>query len=338
MDRQDIWDDVEQEHGSQGFFEVIKSLEIPEFFETAEDQAAYRENRAQLTQNVWRMLTAVRRDEALREKLFTLASTPINCADAGAQTFNSMGVETLVHEANLSATPQERELKLITLARQKSRLQQVNKIAQALVKERIKPVSEGGAGLRLTTDMAGGVPGSVDEVEVYTACQTGLKTRLDLPWLSDHMTYRHTADVDSATLDQAYATVMDLEYGDGLVNQLIEQDFWSDYLLETHPRAFQENQCIHEGSTGPVDDLRAAQKDWVLFQKEPAESRTEARTAQLRQQLIALADNLGVPHSAVFSGKEMTDADYLRIFNDSFSDEKELSRRLTRAALKKAGL
>ncbi|MCT6967341.1 hypothetical protein, partial [Salmonella enterica] len=31
--REQLWDAVEDEHGSQGFFEVIKLLEPPEFFE-----------------------------------------------------------------------------------------------------------------------------------------------------------------------------------------------------------------------------------------------------------------------------------------------------------------
>ena len=50
-----------------------------------------------------------------------------------------------------------------------------------------------------------------------------------------------------------------------------------------------------------------------------------------------LADKLGVPHSEVLTGEEMSDATYLRIFGDSFNDENALSRRLTRTALSQAG-
>lgn len=53
-----LWQDVEQEHGSQGFFEIIKSLEPPEFIEDEHDAALYQTGRAALTHKVWSMLRA----------------------------------------------------------------------------------------------------------------------------------------------------------------------------------------------------------------------------------------------------------------------------------------
>ncbi|VVN70487.1 NEL-type E3 ubiquitin ligase domain-containing protein [Pseudomonas fluorescens] len=330
--RQEIWDDLEHEHGSQGFFEVIKSLEEPDAFETEQDGMLYRQNRAELTQKVWRMLIAIDQDEALRNKLFTQANSPHNCADAGAQIFNSMGVDTLVFEAYRDSTPEGLEVLLVTLAKQKSRLNQVNNIAKAEVKRRISPEAEGGDGLRLSTDMLNGNPGTVDEVEVFTAFQTALKARLDLPWLSEHMTYRVTGDVNSAMIDEAYNTVMALEFGDGLVDQMIEQSFWEAYLHETYPNEFKENERLYESKAQLLDELRIAQKDWAHSDGLP-----DAQKNLRKETLKDLANKLPVPESVVFTGEEMTDVVYTRLYRDLGHDEQELSRRLTRAALRKAG-
>lgn len=330
--RQEIWDDLEHDHGSQGFFEVIKLLQEPNEFETDQDQALYRQNRAELTQKVWRMLVAIDQDEALRNKLFTRANFPVNCADAGAQIFNTMGIDTLVFEAYRDATPEGLEARLVILAKQASRLKQVNNIARAEVRLRITPKEQGGGGLRLSTDVQNGVAGDVDEVEVYTAFQTALKARLDLPWLSEHMIYRVTGKVDSAAIDKAYNTVVDLEFGDGLVDQMIARPFWEEYLRDTHPNEFKENEQLYESKAELLDELRVAQKDWA-----DSESLPEAEKNQRKEKLKDLANKLPVPESVVFTGEEMTEEVYARLYSDLGHDEKELSRRLTRAALRKAG-
>ncbi len=335
---QQRWDELEAEHGSQGFFEVIQSLKLEEVgAQTPEDASLYRLNRTELSLNVLRMLEAMHGDDGLRERLFSMASTPFSCADAGAQIFNAMGVEVLVFEAYRDVTPQNLGPALARLAKQKSRLHQVNRIAQDDVRNRLAPVNSGGQGLRLYTEIVDGRPGTVDEVEVYAAYQTALKARLDLPWLADHMAYRITARVSVEQINQAYDSVLALEQGDGLVNQMLEQDFWRDYLIETHPIAYRDNQCVHSDATSGVDDLRYAQKDWALEQKKPADQRDPKVTEQLHQQLTGLADKLGVPHSVVLTGEEMSDATYLRLFGDSLDDENELSRRLTRATLNLPG-
>lgn len=335
---QQTWDELEAEHGSQGFFQVIESLKLDDIgAQTPEDAGLYRLNRTELSLNVLRMLQAMHGDDGLRERLFTMASTPFSCADAGAQVFNAMGVEVLVFEAYRDATPQNLGPALARLAKQKSRLHQLNRIAQDDVRNRLAPTNRGGQGLRLYTEIVAGQPGTVDEVEVYAAYQTALKARLDLPWLADHMAYRLTALVSSEQIDQAYDTVLALEQGDGLVDQMLEQNFWRDYLIETHPQAYRDNQCMHSEATSGVDDLRYAQKDWALDQKKPADQRDPNITEQLHQQLTVLADKLGVPHSVVLTGEEMSDATYLRLFGDSFDDENELSRRLTRTVLNLPG-
>ncbi|OPA93832.1 hypothetical protein BFW86_04925 [Pseudomonas fluorescens] len=331
---QRLWDDLEAEQGSQGFFEVIRSLQVEDItFQTPEDAGRYQLNRTQLSLNVWRMLQAMHSDDGLRERLFIMAREPFNCADAGAEIFNAMGIEVLVFEAYRDASPGTLGPALARLARQKARLHQVNRIAQADVKHRLAPLDAGGLGLRLNTEVVEGQRGTVDEVEVYVAYQTGLKERLDLPWLSSHMAYRTTSGVSAEQLTTAGNTVLELEQGDGLVNQMLEQDFWNNYLMDTYPQAFRDNQCLHRDSTVGVDDLRSAQDDWAHYLRKPADQQDAVIAEQLRQQLTTLADKMGVPHSVVLTGEAMSDAIYLRIFGDTFYDESELGRRLTRNVL-----
>jgi hypothetical protein len=329
---QQLWDEVEQEHGAQGLFEVLKSLEPPDFFETQSDAQRYQRSRQELTSKVWRLLLAVQRDQGLRTRLFTLASNPVTCADAGAHVFNAMGVEVLLAEINRDLRGILREVQLAHLARGKSRLERLNHAAQADIRRRIAPLEQGGLGQRFNTQMIAGVPGSVDEVEVYLAYQSGLKRRLDLPWVSEHMTYRLTARVDDAQLNDAYDQVIRQEAEDGLADGMLEQPFWDRHLRERHAAQFQASLDHANTLIGPLDDLMFAQNEWA-----DAQSRAGAQHDALRQRLLALADALNVPHAEVLTGQPMTVATYERLlaagFTPQLPSEQDLARQLTRQAL-----
>ena len=328
---QQVWQDLEQEHGSQGFFEVIKSLEPSAFFEGDHDAALYESGRRDLTDKVWRMLLAMEGDHDLRTRLFQMASNPVTCADAGAHTFNAMGFEVQWVEINHDLHGELRELKLAHLARGKSRLDRLNQAAQADIRQRIKPRNDGGQGLRFSTDVIDGVPGTVDEVEVYLAYHTGLKDRLKLPWVSPHMSYRTTADVDLTRLNRAFDHVMRLEAQDGLVDGMLEQPFWNQYLRETRAQRFQASLDRANELIDPLDDLLFAQGQWA--------NADAPQRAALQPALLALADGLNVPHADVLSGQPMTRATYEGILAAGFSEqvpnEQTLARRLTRDILQR---
>ncbi|UNM21227.1 hypothetical protein K0P33_07160 [Pseudomonas sp. ArH3a] len=342
---QEVWDDLEREHGSQGFFEVIKSQQhpSPEVVQDPDDLTRYELNRAHLRTNVLRLLRAADSDEPTRTALFNLAATPTHCADAGAQVFNAMGIETLKLEAWNKPSPQTRTDALVLLAKQKARLDKVNRIAQKDIEARLRAPTrnrDGSAGpaLRLTTDVVDGVSGTLDEVEVYSAYQTGLKTQLDLPWLADHMLYRETGNVQTRQLISAYNKVIEEEQGDGLVEQMLEQYFWSDYLRGTHPDEYRQINCQHEQVSENIDDLRLAQNAWAAHEQLPPEQQNPATGAPLKQRLVELADALQVARAQVLTGEPMSEELYLSLFLKSFYDEQELGRRLTRQAMVAAGV
>ena len=327
----DLWQDLEREQGAQGFFEVIKSLEFADLFETLANGEHHASGRAQMTDKVWRMLRAMHDDHALRSRLFLMASNPVNCADAGAQVFNSMGVEVRLAEIYRNPNPALRERELVELARGKSRLDRLNRFAQADIAQRIKPIAEGGQGLRYSSEVVGGVPGTVDEVEVYLAYQTALQERLKLPWISPHMSYRRSANVSPIQLENALDSVQVPEAGDGLMQGVMQQPFWDLYLRETYAPMFQASLDHANALLDPLDDLSFAQNQW-------ANATAEQRLAQ-QPRLLALADALNVPHAEVLTGQPMSTATYERIlaagFTDDLPSQTDLARRLTREALQR---
>jgi hypothetical protein len=303
--KEEAWHDLMGEPGSKDFFALIEKLK-----QTA-DYRAGGALRDHLSGRVWRMIEAMDLDTELRTELFEMTSAPTTCADAGAQLFNNMGIKVLTAEAYaLSASAEILESRLVTLAKGAARLARVDDIAGADVRSRA---------------------GNPDEVEVYLAYETGLAHRLGLPWQSNTMLYETTAGVSAKNLDTAFDTVISMEAGDGLVNEMIEQPFWEKYLREAYPDAYHRNARIYRGKPELLDQLRDAQRAWAHSARW-----SELHRAPLRRQLQDLADQLPVPHSVVFTGAEMTDAVYERLLNEIGYDEKALSRRLTREALQKA--
>jgi hypothetical protein len=302
--RTTYWPQLSEDPRSQRFLEVVGETR---------KSADYRVGgpaRELLMQRTVRMLDAVYIDTALREKLFTMAISPVNCADAGAQLFNNMGIQVLASEAySYSTDPVQLEQRLVSLAKGAARLEHVNEIAHADVANR---------------------RGTTDDVEVYLAYQTGLAHRLDLPWQSEGMLYRLTSGVTDRMIDQAYDTVLALGEGDGLVDKMLEQQFWQDYLEETYPIQTKTNKQQYESKSDALDTLRSTQREWL-------ESTSDLQRAELRNQLRELMNDLPVPETVVFADVPISDEIYYRLFADLGHDEQALFRQLTRKALKKAG-
>ncbi|VVN17861.1 dermonecrotic toxin domain-containing protein [Pseudomonas fluorescens] len=304
VDRANLWSELINEPNSERFMTALLETK------NSADYRAGGRARDQLLQRVWRMLDAVHVDTRLREKLFIMAIAPVDCADAGAQLFNHMGINVLASEVySYSIDAVELEQKLVTLAKGAARLEQVNDIARADVASR------------------GGNP---DEVEVYLAYQTGLASRLGLPWQSEGMLYRPVSGVTDKMIDQAYDTVLALGEGDGLIDRMLEQDFWESYLRDAWPIEIETNKQLHLEKYEALETLRATQLEWV-------ESKSDLQRADLRNQLKTLMNDLPAPETVVFADEPISEAHFDRMLSDLGDSEKELARRLTRAALRKAG-
>ena len=123
-----------------------------------------------------------------------------------------------------------------------------------------------------------------------------------------------------------------LEQGDGLVNGLLEQPFWEDYLKDAYLEAFTTEFNKRDKASGQLTDLLEAHREWS---SDPV---TPERQAQLRAQLITLANELVIPQTVVLAEQPLSDAVVIRLYDQLKHDYEELGRRLTRDALKKAGL
>jgi hypothetical protein len=227
--RQPLWDEVEDEFGAEPFFNELRKLTASADFGTTD--SIYRTD---LTAKVWRMIFAMNENTALREKIFAEAVASTTCADAGAQFFNAMGVEVLVHEAYGLISTDLVEAELVALARGKSRLDELGQIARQRVADRLK------AGETFRRENADGVTGSIDEVEVHMAYMTDLADRLDLPWQSRGMLFRKVAGVTEKMIEDAYQRVIALEEGELLAPRILEQPFWQQFLKRTYRTEFDE--------------------------------------------------------------------------------------------------
>ncbi|WP_300627057.1 DUF6543 domain-containing protein [Pseudomonas sp.] len=323
------WDDLENEPGSQGFFEVIHALEPPDFFQDPADLLAYENNLTYLRTQVRTMLSTMVEDAELRQKLFTIANFPGLCPDAGRQIFNQMGIEVEVTRARrYSRNLAEREARLVRLARGGARLKLLNNVARADIAHRIKPTEEGGLGLRFNSQMEGGVPGTVDEVEVYLAYQTRLARQLDLPWVSEYMLYRDTANVDDASIKQAHDAVLELSEGDGLVDQMLLEPYWESFLKERYAEEYaQKGQDIDERFL-LLDQLQSKQ---LAFSQ--AQHLGEAALADKHASLKTLADQLDLPQEQVLNGQPMSDELYNRVLNRLGDQRQQWLREKTHASL-----
>lgn len=301
------WEELKREPDAGPFLSFINGA--PGFA----DYRAGGEARAKLLERLWRVVDASYIDTPLREKLFAMAKDPVRCADAGAQLFNNMGIEVLAFEAYSGTTdPAQLETSLVKLCKGSARLELVNDVARADMSSR---------------------SGDPDEVEVYLAYQTGLAKRLSLPWQSEGMLYRPVSGVTDAMIDNAYATVLSFENGDGLVNKMLELDFWERFLRETYPSQFEDNKQLYLIKFEQLETLRTTQHEWVN-----SIHLTEVQRTELRTRLKALANDLPVPDTVIFADEPMSEDIYNRLLNDIGYDEKELSRRLTREAMRKANI
>ncbi|SDT47850.1 dermonecrotic toxin domain-containing protein [Pseudomonas granadensis] len=315
--REESWHDLMAEPDSAGFFSVIRKQRESADYATVE-------GRRRLTQRVWEMVDAAAADAKLRETLFKQIVSPDDCGDLGAQLFNSLGMKVLVSKAyGESTSPAVLEDRLVRLARAAARLNRVTDEAALEYKTQVQLNKYDSRNL------------APDEVEVHMAFETGLAERLQLPWQSEGMLYRPRSGVSAKKIDVAYGTIIKAEQGDGLVNGMLDlyyDNFWEEHLHKTYPDQYERNASAFEPKEGWLDELREAKAEWANPQKQ-----TDLFT--LSDKIKALAAKLGIGDTAdLLDDAPMSDKRYEELLIGIGYQRKELSRRLTREALARAGL
>ncbi len=195
-------------------------------------------------------------------------------------------------------------------------------MVRADIADRLKPLDQGGKGLRLTSHVVDGQPGSVDEVGVYLAYHTRLSNRLELPWVSDNMVYRDTANVPKSSIAQAYTAVKTLSEGDGLVNQMLLEPYWEAFLKERYAQDYQANEDSSDQQFMLLDQLLSEQQAHAA---DPTDKQRLATLTRLVEQLQI--------EDRVVPDQVMSEALYDQLFNDLAERRKEWLREQTRLSL-----
>ena len=295
---------------SEAFFHVIGDLR---------ESADYADEaiRPGLVDRVRRMVSAAVDDTALREKLFAKANAPQSdaCADGITVAFSDMGLDVLLHEAYTEPDARKIELKLLQLAKGKSRLDRVNAQARAVINKRR------GEGRR------------PDEAEVYLAFRIGLGDRLELPWQASKMHYNRIAGITPAQVDEAYLAILEQEQQplDG-VRQILKQEFWKDYMEVQYLQELNAKEALRETKSDALLDLQSAQERWFNNGNLPEEEKT-----RLQAVMKASAGTLGKSEQEVFA-RPMTDAEYQALYEAIGGEYNEEMERLTAEALREHGL
>ncbi|WP_277759123.1 DUF6543 domain-containing protein [Pseudomonas sp. A34-9] len=314
--RMESWNDVWAEPDSAGFFAVIDYQRNSEFYKN-------EKSRPYLTQRVWEMIDAVAVDSQLREQLFSQITSPENSDDVGAQLFNSMGIKVLVAKAYAESPSAEvLEDKLVRLAHSAARIDRLSDLA----KEEISRQAQ-----QTRIDPTKPPP---HEMDIHMAFEAGLAERLELPWQSTDIPYEASSGVNQKTIDAAYDAILQREAGDGQVNGMIDlysEPFWERHLRDTHPDEYAANDLDTASKKQLLNELREAQAQW-------ADAEDTAQLNPLARRMMRLADQLNIDHLHIFSGERMSQARYNKLSSDIVYASKELSRKLTRTALKNAGL
>ncbi|MEB0046484.1 MULTISPECIES: NEL-type E3 ubiquitin ligase domain-containing protein [unclassified Pseudomonas] len=316
--KQAVWNAVEAESGSLEFFNEIRTLTHSYDFTHS---SAYRTD---LTAKVWRMLDAMSENTELRTTFFAEAKVRSQCVDGATQLFNVMGLKVLVHEAYALDNAGLIESELVNLAKGKSRLDEIERIAERHIAQRIS------AGETFRAVGANGdVTGSIDVVEVHLAFMTDLAERLDLPWQARGMQFRRIAGVTRQMIDDAYQRVLGLEEGDLLRDSIASQPFWETFVQRSNRARFKALRRKVEATY----EFKEALDDRAASTERSPEER-----AHLKERIRVVAAELGRPESAYDVGLVVSDEEYAAQNQSIKEESKALLSQLTQAAMDRAKL
>lgn len=228
-----IWNQLAAEPGNAAFFHLIDMLQETREFSVVN---------ADLTRRVWTVMEAAASNSELREVLFANSTTHGTCVDGRILTFSELESRVFIHNTVIdipAGNPVARGQALLKLSRQLFRLDKIDKLAR-----------------KATTGMS-----YADEAEVRLRFRIGLtdgwNDGLVLP--GQPKTMKFSSGVSAADLVNARNAVIKAEAGDEFFEDMIQRDYWADYLKEKYPETFKqldevENQGGSEDEAGSADD------------------------------------------------------------------------------------
>lgn len=225
--RQSQWDELHGKPGADGFFAVLRDLEMA------------GAGHADLQRRVWEVIDTLTANsaesESLREQMFEWAGRPA-CCDRAALSFSNLEIMAMVYKARLQAMDSTQGAALSTLSRGLFRLDQVEKIALNDIDLRRTSINDN---RDLTPTQKARQLGRLEEVEIRLAYRYGLKDRLALPGQPTHVRFTRMGNVTPAMLDAAHEKVVALDHSPEEFQALLSRAFWQDYVTNKYRPQFE---------------------------------------------------------------------------------------------------
>jgi Leucine-rich repeat (LRR) protein len=254
-----VWNQLAAEPHNAAFFHLLECLQ---------DTQEFRLANADLTRRVWMVMEAASSNSELRETLFASSNSHGTCVDGRILSFSVLESKVFTYDTLLGIPVGRQSTKgpaILKLARQLFRLDKVDDLA-------IETARHTGQ----------------DEAQVRLGYRIGLtegwSDGLELPGQPKHMTY--ASGVSRAQLDAGRLAVVNAERSDRFVENLIQRDFWVDYLKEKYPdvvNALDEvdaGEAIEDSATSADDPAFLSQ----LFDQEAARN---AKLIELSRKEVA---------------------------------------------------
>jgi len=254
------WNMLREQHGSDGFFNIINS----------------RTDHPDFRRQVWEVIDVITENNpqsrVLRRELFARACEA-GCTDLAAATFTDLQILAISHKARIQAKLELNGAQLVDLSKGLFRLKQVDDIAAADLESSRAIVNDPATSTEQRNHHRNRIR---DPHEMTMAYRFGLKDRLQLPFQPEALTFIGMAKVTPTMLDAAYRKVVALDGSPEVVEALVSMDFWQDYITNKYQSQF-------EDSRQPFQDRQAildAQKSQGKLKESEYKTQTDDVQAQ----------------------------------------------------------
>ncbi len=212
--RREIWEQLEAREHTRHLLDLIDSLRHSADYRNIASRAALRER-------VWRVLATVSEDPQLALTLNAIAEEPLRlfhhndtCSDGILLEFNQMEVLVFIRQSLQDVVTEQRGALLYRLTVRLYRLSELDVAAREQA-------------------------GNRDEAEVRLAYRTHWASTLDLPVPPEGMMYPAHAAIRPGEFETALLRVQSGERGEPFLRFAGQQDYWINYLRETHSGRFE---------------------------------------------------------------------------------------------------
>ncbi|WP_447739660.1 dermonecrotic toxin domain-containing protein [Pseudomonas laurentiana] len=253
------WDTLQADRRSEHFFHLLKRLASSADTRT-EILARY------LALRVQRMISYMSERPALQAELYAHSLTE-DCQDNATLRFSDLEVRVKVWKALHAQGTEDRQRALLSVGAQCWRLETLDELAALHAIRNGNPE---------------------ESLEYALAYRLGLVEQLDLPIEHDEMLNPGVAALSAHDLARAARDVRRLQTVDALVDFLLRQRYWAEYLAQTYETLLRVPQSMH-------DELEALDaRGAALPEYDQLQARTQQRLLNMQRHLTreAIAKSL----------------------------------------------